>query len=595
MERLRALDAKARRKGVGALDAALNPLIGIGMETGPGGRVSRNCYGILHLPWVAAKEKDWPARVQGELAGFREGLERQPRFVVWCGFSPEIEAQSAAKANSRLPHFVIDSSAPGKMEAALAALAAKCRGSIAAALRAALVIGVEGGAEAALILGRLARAFESHGVDCAGHFVTIAPAGSPAARLAGARSFALLPPQLDGADTLPGWSRGPLTRAGLYRLGLSGIDLKDWVAACDLNHAQVTTALRLAAFLDEQGRAGRDKVTLQMSPSLAQAAGWTRETLETALGKDAKQGLQVVTGETPLLRRYRTAADPRQNRVFLLVERQREPALERRKADLLRRAGYPVATVRLDKAAPLAAWMQTVHYLAFGLAWLRGTSLAGAPAVSECEAKAAVAHQNAQFQGGMEQSAEWKQMLAAPRQIRWRGGIALHYDRFRVAAPMEGRDASAAWAALARQLALAGVARCGALVCFFDTRLSREGRKLRRVLERAAVEIFHEGLSMPGMVCEAPGDSRGWLERSAGQGDCFSTLIAVRASGPGEATGADYQRARLLAALEVQEQRARPVVTVTLKDLSVASADALGEFFSSAARRLKREGACGWC
>jgi hypothetical protein len=195
----------------------------------------------------------------------------------------------------------------------------------------------------------------------------------------------------------------------------------------------------------------------------------------------------------------------------------------------------------------------------------------------------------------MEKSAEWRQMLAAPRQIRWRGGVTLHFDRFRVAAPMEGRDAAAAWAALARQLAEAGVARCGALVCLADACLSREGRKLRRVLERAAEEVFLEGLGIPGTVYEMPGESRGWLERAAGRGDCYSTLVAVRGPAPADSPGADYPRARLLATLEALEQRARPVVAVTLKDFSSASVEALAEFFASAAQRLKQEGARGWC
>jgi len=67
LARLEALDAKARRHGVAALDASRNELIGIGMETAPGGQVTRNCYGVFHLSWLAEKHPEWPRLILDEL------------------------------------------------------------------------------------------------------------------------------------------------------------------------------------------------------------------------------------------------------------------------------------------------------------------------------------------------------------------------------------------------------------------------------------------------------------------------------------------------------------------------------------------------
>ena len=104
-------------------------------------------------------------------------------------------------------------------------------------------------------------------------------------------------------------------------------------------------SFRLAAFLHQQGLAGRDKVTLALSRSLGGAALWTKQNFEESLGKSEQLGLKLIINEPLRMADYRAPKDARQDRAFLLVGRQGEPAADRRKLMLLRRSGYPLADV----------------------------------------------------------------------------------------------------------------------------------------------------------------------------------------------------------------------------------------------------------
>src|SRR5262245_37950273 len=59
LPRLRALHTRVMTSGVTGLSAADDPLVSIGMETAPGGRVTRNCYGVFGLSWLAAEHPEW--------------------------------------------------------------------------------------------------------------------------------------------------------------------------------------------------------------------------------------------------------------------------------------------------------------------------------------------------------------------------------------------------------------------------------------------------------------------------------------------------------------------------------------------------------
>ena len=89
LARLRALDARAERKGLDSLDPRRNRLIPLGTEIDAGGRVTKNSYGVFHLSWRAAKDGDWASRVRAEIAEIRAGIQAahktKLRFLVWAG------------------------------------------------------------------------------------------------------------------------------------------------------------------------------------------------------------------------------------------------------------------------------------------------------------------------------------------------------------------------------------------------------------------------------------------------------------------------------------------------------------------------------
>src|SRR5262245_50622441 len=63
LPRLRALHARVMASGIANITTSDDPLISIGMETGPDGRVTRNCYGVFGLTWQAAEHPEWVAQI----------------------------------------------------------------------------------------------------------------------------------------------------------------------------------------------------------------------------------------------------------------------------------------------------------------------------------------------------------------------------------------------------------------------------------------------------------------------------------------------------------------------------------------------------
>ncbi|MBK5292654.1 MAG: hypothetical protein JJE04_13370, partial [Acidobacteriia bacterium] len=56
LARLKALDARAQRKGIKSLDPSKNALIRLGTEIDDQGRVTKNSYGVFHLSWRAERD-----------------------------------------------------------------------------------------------------------------------------------------------------------------------------------------------------------------------------------------------------------------------------------------------------------------------------------------------------------------------------------------------------------------------------------------------------------------------------------------------------------------------------------------------------------
>ena len=599
LSRLQALDSKARRKGLEALDPARNPLIGVGMEIDPAGRVTKNGYGVFRLGWLAARRNGWAAAIHGELDEIAAALRRRHRtrirFLIWAGMGGSAEDKAMYQACGLLKKgprlYILDSTDPAKLKAILADMTKRSKGSLTDALKSSLVVGMAMGMtsyEPVVNLEKLARLYERHGVDSRPNFLSMTLPGSLLDQFAAPRLYRRVELQPDGANTTAGRHSSPLTRGSLYPLALAGVDLDAWIEGAALDALQIHTAWALSAFLHSHGLAGRDKVTLLLSGSLAGAAIWTKQDFEESLGKSNDLGIKIVIGEEPRLADCRPAKDPLQDRVFLIFERQGEPALERQKLALLKRAGYPVAVVTLPRLAPLSRYMQFIHYAVFGVAWLRRMNFVTQPSVELYKSITNRLHQNALFQGGIEKCDEWRRMKESIRQVKWRGGVTLHYDRMPCGVEAGPRDAATAFASFLKQLSDCRLVEYGELTFFGDTRYSPGGKAIRKILDRAAAGVFRARLKMPCDVYEGPAMNHSYHEMIIGHGRCLSTVILPwkAESIPEAAYTADYHRAQFLATQMALEQRVRLVLAITIKDLSGASLKALAEFFHAAALQL---------
>jgi hypothetical protein len=600
LARLQALDSKARRHGVSQLDPALNELIRIGMEASPGGAVTKNGYGVFHLSWLAAKHTEWPGVILDELDAIRAAIKASHgvalKYVVWAGVGGSAEDKAMYLACGLLKRgpkqYVLDSADPAKLKAILADMKRRA-GTLEDALKSTLVVGLAPGMttyEPVVNLERIAALYDELDLDSTPNITYLAPAGSLLDQFAAKRGYSRVEPQLDGGNTTYSRQAAPLTRSSLYPLGLAGVPLGGWIGATCLTGTQIQTAFRLAAFLHQQGLAGRDKVTLALSPSFAGAALWTKQNFESSLGKSERLGIKIVIGEPLRMADYRAPKDPRQDRLFLLAGRVGEPAVDRAKAGLLRRSGYPLASLTFPAGAPLSQYLQFIHYVIFALGWLRELNFVTQPGVESCASIAHLLYQNSVFQGGIANTPEWKRLHDSQRLLRWRSGVVLHYDRLPCGFELDGRDAPSAYAALVHQLAGAGVVDYGEFTFFGDTRYSAAGKKLRRILDRAASLLFRDRLKMPADVSEGPAMNHTCHEMVVGHGRCLSTVIISEKaeSIPGTGYTADYHRAQFLAAQTALEQRGRLVVSVTLRDLTETSLKALDEFFHQAAAQIRR-------
>lgn len=601
LSKLQAIDAKARRKGLDSLDPARSPLVRLGMEFTPDGKVTKNSYGLFHLSWLAEKNPEWPSQAAAELDEIRARIQaahkKKLKFLIWAGMGGSAEDKSMYQAAGLLAKgprcYVLDSTDPGKLKAILADIGGRSNGSLKAGLEATLIVGQALGMtsyEPVINLEKLSELYENLGVDSRAHFVYMTLPGSLLDEFAGPRGYHKVELQMDNGNSTSGRHSGPLTRGSLYPLGLAGVDLGAWIRGTFLGEQEIHTAWTLSAFLQAQALAGRDKVTLLASKSLSGASLWTKQNFEESLGKSEALGIKIVIGEPFKMTGYRTAKDPRQDRVFLLIERKGEPALSRVQLNLLKRAGYPIAVLALAKDAPLSRYMQLVHYAVFGLGWLRDMNFVTQPGVELYKAITNRLYQHSIFLGGIEATPEWQQLLTSPRQIKWRGGVTLHYDRLPCGFELHDRNAASAYAALLQQLADARTIEYGELTAFGDLRFDKRGQSLRKVLDKAAASIFRDGLKMPADVYEGPAMNHSYHEMIIGHGHCLTTvLLSLKPESIPEAGHtADYHRAQFLATQMALEQRARLVVAITIKDTSEASLRALGEFFQASAASLRR-------
>lgn len=600
LERMRAIDAKARRKGLAALDPSRNPLIRIGMEIDPNGRVTKNGYGVFHLSWLAAQHPEWPGIVQRQAQEIRERIRQTHkaplRFVIWAGMGGSAEDKAAYQACGLLAKgprlYILDSTDPAKLKAILADMGRRSRLPLAEALKRTLVVGMAMGMtsyEPVVNLEKLDRLYRRARVDSRPNFIYLTLSGSLLDQFAGPRGYRRIEIQPDGGNTTAGRHSSPLTHGSLLPLALAGVDLEEWIRGTFLSDEEIHEALRLAAFLHAQGLEGRDKATLLLPKAWAGAALWTKQDFEESLGKSETLGIKIVIGEKVRLAHYRSPRDARQDRVAVAIVRRGESDETLEKATLIRRAGYPTAVVTFPGSVPLSRYMQFIHYAVFGLAFLRKMNFVTQPSVELYKAITSRIVKEAEQAGGIEKTAHWQRLKESGRHARFPGGVTFCFPHLEVKPAADAVTAAQMYASLCHQLAAAGKVRYAELTFFGDMRYSPGGRALRPVLNAAADRLFCGLWKMPVDIYEGPAMNHSYHEMIIGNGGCFSTVIlAEKAERIAEADyTAEYHRAQFLATQAALAERGRAVVALLIKDTEESSRQALDLFFREAARYAK--------
>ena len=597
LDRLIALDARAHREGLGSLDPSGDGLIRIGMEIGESGAVAKNSFGMFNLSWQAQRHPEWPAMIGAELDEIRAGIfaahGKRLRFLIWAGMGGSAEDKHAYQAAGLLKKgvrcYVLDSTDPAKLKAILADMERRSRAALPDLLRGTLVVGMAMGMtsyEPVVNLEKLALLYEKHEVDSRPNFLYMTLPDSLLDRFASQRGYRRVELQPDNGNGTAGRHSAPMTRGSLYPLGLCGIDLKSWMDATNLSGEEIGDAWRLSAFLHAQGLAGRDKVTWVLPKEWAGAALWTKQNFEESLGKSENLGIKIVIGEKLKLPNYRAPKDARQDRVFVAVQVKGLEHPDGPKIALLRRAGYPVASIALPRGAQLARYMQFVHYAVFGIGYLRDMNFVTQPSVELYKSITNGLHATSRKAGGIEHTREWRDMRESPSRAEWRGRVTLFYDR--VAGAEAGFTAPEIYGRLLGRLMASREVEYGEITFFGDTRYSERGRAVSKSLQRAAEGLFRARLRAPVDVYEGPAMNHSYHEMVIGHGKCFSTILISDAPDQIASIGytADYHRCQFLATLSALAQRQRPVVAIALKDLEGATLAALDEFFRQAAKHV---------
>lgn len=599
LDKLHALDARVTRKGFENLDASKNPLVAIGMEVDGDGRVRKNSYGVFNLAWRTDEHPAWAEAVRLEVAAIRRAIREAHgvplRFLLWAGMGGSAEDKSMYNGVGLLRRgprcYVLDSTDPAKLKTILDDMSRRSGKPLPELLKSTLVVGMAIGMtsyEPVVNLEKLAALYAKHDIDARANFIYMTLPDSLLDRFGRKRGFRRIELQPDCANTTAGRHSAPMTRGALYPLALAGVDLDRWFSAAALNVDQIDTALKLAAFLRTEARAGRKKVTLLLPKAWHAAALWTKQDFEESLGKSEAFGIKIVIGEKPRLVNYYPPRDAAQDRCFLVVQIRGVAHGESAKVAALKRAGYPVAVLTL--AAPeLARYMQFIHYVVFGVAWLEGMNFVTQPGVELYKAITGRLQSEAARSGGIEQTREWRAMAESKRRARWRGGVTLVYDRLPEDTVVDCKDAASLYAAILRNLAANRRIEYGELTWFGDTRYSEPGKRVRQVLDRAGDAVFRSALRMPVDVYEGPAMNHSYHEMIIGHGRALSTVLLSETPDclPEADYDAGYHRAQFLATQIALAERGRYVVAVTVKDLSAASLTALGEFFAQTAKHLR--------
>ena len=586
LERVRALDAKARTEGLASISPAADALVRIGMEVNADGRVTKNSYGVLDLAWQAQEHPEWAQVVNTEVEEIRDRVQavhgQKIRFIIWAGMGGSMEDKTAFLAMGLLrggPMFYsLDSTDPEKLKSIIDDMQQRAQEPMAKLLPATLVVGMAMGMtsyEPVVNLEKLAGLYDKFKIDSTPNFVYLTLPGSILDQFAGPRGYKRIPLQLDGDNTTAGRHSSPLTRGALYPLAFAGRDLKEWIAGSFLSETEIADAFKLASFLHAQGEAGRDKVTLLMPKSWAPISLWTKQDVEESLGKSADLGIKIVIGEKFNGKNYRKASDPKQDRLFLVIQRRGEAHPDGAGITALRGAKYPMAVVTFPAKGTVSRYMQFIHYVVFALGYLRKMNFVMQPSVELYKAITSEIFAEAKEAGGIPKTKAWKALTGGKPIRRWEGEVGL--------------ETPETLANAIRYSAENNRINYGELTFFGDMRYSEEGKLMRRALENAAQRIFRVKLKMVADVYEGPAMNHSYHEMIIGHGGCFSIVLLSEKQTRFSTAGyePDYHMAQFLATKQALEQKGRVVRAILVRDLSPESIKALDRFFSETAAMLE--------
>jgi hypothetical protein len=95
LERVRELDERGRARGLKGMKPQSDVLVRIGTERDDEGKVSKNGYGVLHLPWLAQQHPEWPEMIRREAAEIRATIREAHgvglKYVIWAGMGGSAE------------------------------------------------------------------------------------------------------------------------------------------------------------------------------------------------------------------------------------------------------------------------------------------------------------------------------------------------------------------------------------------------------------------------------------------------------------------------------------------------------------------------
>ena len=196
-----------------------------------------------------------------------------------------------------------------------------------------------------------AKMVEAQGDQAGEHFVIITDPGSALVTVAQERNIAEVfenPADIGGRYSA-------LSYFGLVPAAMMGLDLEKLLASADrMTHAiardvpaEGNPALWLGVLMGVVSEAGRDKLSLLMSPQIESFGSWVEQLVAESTGKE-NEGVVPVVGAT-----FGLPHDYDDDRLFVYLRLDREDTEIDEKVQALWEAGHPVLTLNLRNAYDL--------------------------------------------------------------------------------------------------------------------------------------------------------------------------------------------------------------------------------------------------